>query len=251
MDAERDMQEYSHTHMSRGRRIVGRVFTWIFRCFIIAIVSLVLWRVLLSDRIPPDAKTLLVNEATKEAYLAHGDELIVCTQRQEKLTRLETDEGVYGLFWVSQSRFLPQAQQIQLLVRYNNSTLDYIAKDFKLSEVPARDRDVIDVTLRVTYDPTPSEPKSGDEHTERYHASAAPLPFSTAMYNYRALVFDGVSIEDAAVQSISVDFYYLDRMDYSDLPYGTLCIFDAERETEPLELTARDRRALESYRDKE
>ena len=248
MDAELEMEEYSQKHMSRGRRIVGRVFRYAFRALVFGIIALVLWRVLLSDRVPKDAKTLLVNDRTYEAYLEKGDGLQLYTQTREQLTYREDESGPLGLFWASQTIFLPDADQVQILTRYNNSTLRHVANDFGLAEPPAREQEIVDVTLLVTTDPTPLDRENGDDRTTRYHASAAPVHFETAMYNYRKLIFDGVNLNDPNIVEISVDFYYVGNVNYEKVPYGTLCIYGSEHEKESLKLTARDKRALESYK---
>ncbi len=247
MDAEKEMQEYSERHMSRGRKMIGRVFSYAFRTVVFVIIALVLWRVLFSDIIPKKAKTLLVNDATYAAYLYEGETLDMYTQYQEKLAVTENDAGMYGLFWVSEAVFIPGADQIQLLTRYNNSTLRHIATDFKLDSVPDRESDIADVTLVVTTDPTPTDRENGDEFTTRYTASGKPTAFKTSMYNYRKYIFDGIKIDPETTVDITAEFYYAERVDYDDLPYSSLRIYDAESEREPLKLTARDKKALNSY----
>lgn len=247
MDAEQEMQEYSERHMSRGRVIVGRIFTYAFRVLVFGIIAIVLWRVLFSDRIPKEAKTLLVNEKTYEAYLAEGESLTVYTQAQDEIAVNETEDGVYGLFWVSQTAFIPEADQIQILTRYNNSTLRHISTDFKLSEIPTRESIVADVSLVITTDPTPLDRDNGDEVKTRCTASGAPAVDQTRMYNYRKYIFDGAAFDPATTVDITVEFYYIDRVDYDKLPYCSLRIFDNRFEIDAVELTSRDTQALKAY----
>ena len=247
MDAEQEMQEYSESHMGRGRKIVSRIFSYAFRAIVFFIIALVLWRVLLSDRIPTSIKTLLVNDATYAAYQLEGNELTMYTQYQDKLAVDEREAGIYGLFWVNKAVFIPGAEQVQILTRYNNSTLRQIATDYKLEAVPERDTIVADVTLVVTTDPTPDAPESGDEYQTRYTPSAAPTKDRTAMYNYRKYIFDGIKIDPMTTTDITVEFYYIDRVNYDALPYSSLRIYDSESEREPVKLTARDTRALRAY----
>ena len=248
MDQEIESKQYSERTVGPIARAIGCVLRWIFRLFVFVIVALVFWRVLFSARVPAAAKTLLVNDATYEAYQTHGEDLSIFTQTLEKLTRLETDEGVYGLFWVSQARFLPEADQVQLLIRYNNSTLRYIAEDFRLDAVPDRQEHVVGVTLLATTDPTPTDPKNGDAQTTRYYAAASPEVFTTSMYNYRKLIFDGIDLNDPTLVDLTVHFHVTPYQDENDLPYGSLCIYDSEQPNEPERLTGRDRRALEGYK---
>lgn len=247
MNEDYESREYSSRYVSPTARIIGRVLTWTFRAVIAAIIALVLWRVLFSARVPGAAKVLLVNDKTYEAYEVQGENLSMFTQTRDQLTRLETDKGVYGLFWVTQTRFLPEADQVQLLVRYNNSTLRYIAEDFKLDAVPDRRDDIIGVTLVVTTDPTPDDTKNGDSHSVRYTATASPEIFETSMYNYRKLIFDGIDLNDPTLVDVTVHFHVTPYQDESDLPYGSLCIYSGDLPKEPEALTRRDRRALEQY----
>ena len=247
MDAEKEMQEYSERHMSRGQKLVGRIFSYAFRALVFIIIALVLWRVLFSDIIPKKAKTLLVNDATYRAYLAEGDELDMYTQYQEKLAVTENDAGMYGLFWVSEAVFIPGADQIQLLTRYNNSTLRHIATDFKLDSVPEREANIADVTLVVTTDPTPTDTENGDEYKTRYVSCGEPVKNKTAMYNYRKYIFDSITVDPETTIDITVEFYYVGRVNYDGLPYSSLRIYDSETDNDPVKLTARDKRALASY----
>ena len=247
MDADKEMQEYSEKHMGRGRRILSRALSRAFRIFVFGIIAIVLWRVLLSGIVPRQAKTLLVNEATYSAYLDNGNALDMYTQPQEKLSVADNGAQAYGVFWVSEAVLIPDARQIQILTRYNNSALRRIASDFKLDAVPDRHAEIADVTLVVTTDPTPTDSENGDEFKTRYTASAAPAKYQTAMYNYRKYVFDGITVDPATTVDIWVEFYYAERVDYDGLPYCKLRIYDAESDREPIKLTARDKKALTAY----
>ena len=238
MDYEQEMDEYVESHMSSRRIMLRKCLKYAFRTVVFAIIALLLWRVFLSDRVPGGMKTLLVDDATYAAYEAQG-ELTLYTQTQDKLI---VNGDTAGYFWVSQAVFIPEASQVQILVRYNNSTLEHIAEDFKLDGVPNRESTVIDVTLRVRY----AADESGEVREERYYAAQPPVSDSTLMYNYRKLVFDGLDV-DASVSEILVDFYYVDRVNYEKLPYGTLLVYDSESDNEPIRLSARDKKALKAY----
>lgn len=259
MDAEKEMQEYSEKKMSRTRKIVNRVFSYIFRTIVFGIIALVLWRVFISDIVPSGAETLLVNEATYAAYLAEGESLTMYTQEQDALAieeRKETTvvDGVErettvtrSLFWVCQTVFIPEADQVQLLTRYNNSTLRQLATDFKLDEVPSRDEEVVEVTLVVLTDPTPDEPDNGDSYKTRYHASGTPSSDRTLLYNYRKFIFDGVEIDAEQTVSVTAEFYYAGRVNYDRQPDNRLVIYDRETECVELSLSSADKKALRAY----
>ena len=198
---------------------------------------------------------LTPNEAICAAYEAGGGELTVLTQDQNTITRSERN---YGYFAVTQDVLIPEVNQIQLLFRYNNSTIRALAKDYNLSETPSRDAELYDVTVLLAIDLTPDDPSdnAGNDPASvrfvRVHAMAEPTVDQTTLYNYRRFVFDvGESGEDLAslidsglLLAIYADVYYVGDLDYDKDPYGVLCLYDYKNETETVKLTGRDRRAL-------
>ena len=236
--------------MKRSWRIV-KVFIGLAIALVIALLG---WR-LLQDSDPRDMTVLTPNEAICAAYEAGGGELTVLTQDQNTITRSERN---YGYFAVTQDVLIPEANQIQLLFRYNNSTVRALANDYNLPEVPSRDAELYDVTVLLAIDLTPDDPSdnAGNDPASvrfvRVHAMAEPTVDQTTLYNYRRFVFDvGESGQDLAslidsglLLAIYADVYYVGDLDYDKDPYGVLCLYDYKTETETVKLTGRDRRAL-------
>lgn len=248
MEDEQELEEYATRHMSPGRIVVRRILRYVLIALVIAVNALILWRVLFSDRIPSDLSALTVNDAVHEAYeeaRSSGKELVVFSQEQETLT---WNDRAYGYFWAAQTMIIPGADEIQLLVRYNDSTLGHIATDYELPVTPKREDTVLDVSLVVTRK-TGETDEFGDPITEsvRITTDGVVASGSKNMYNYRRYVFDGVHI-DSSVTDVSVHFYYSNDVDYDAEPYGTLCLYSDFIERTPVKLTSADRRALEEYR---
>ena len=137
-DYEKEYEQYSHTNMSRGQLIALKCLKYAARGLIFGIIALVLWRVLFSGRVPKNMETLTVNDALYEAYVEKGDGLTMYTQTHAPVV-MEGETA--GYFWVCQTVFIPEANQVQVLIRYNNSTLKHIAQDFSLEEdeIPSRE----------------------------------------------------------------------------------------------------------------
>jgi hypothetical protein len=254
MDYEQEYEEYSQQHMSRGRLVTGQILKWTGRVLVWGIIALVLWRVMFSGRIPKSMTTLTVNDAVMEAYEA--GKLDVYTQ---DLAPVNMDGETAGYFWVCQAVFIPEINQVQILVRYNNSTLKHIAEDFGLGEgnVPARDEDVIDVTLAVWIDPDPTNDTTTDRELVRIQPTGEETTGQTSMYNYRRYVFDGVDMEElfdseasTNVINMTVDIYYQGSVNYDRAPYSTIVIYEPRYENLPYDLTGRDKRALKAYSSK-
>ena len=151
--------------------------------------------------------------------------------------------------------FIQEADQVQLLFRYNNATLRHLKEDYGLPENPDRHGDYFDVTLVVAYDLTPdvtednlkSDPES--VRLVRYHATSSETA-ETLIYNYRRLTFDGIdmTVTENPVLAVYMDVYYKEDVDYEKDAYGTLCIYDYITQTDYAELSKKDREALESYK---
>ena len=223
--------------MASVGKIIGKSFKAFFYLIIVVINAIVLWRVLFSGD-PSSLKPLMANENTVVAYQTYGNELRLETQKQRTITES-------GKFSVTDCVFIPEANQIQVTVRYNNSTLRYLAEDYELSETPDRKTDVFDVTIVKTIDLTPDDLEDNADKAalreERYFPSEVETAYKT-LYSYRKFIFDGVNYEDAV--GMFVDFYYIEDIDYSDTPYDALCIYDASMPLAERSLTQADKSAI-------
>ena len=256
----------------RTNRILKTLLRWAFSAFVLFIVGVLLWRVFASGD-PKGITTLRVNDRTAEAYRLYGDDWTLYTQGQSTMTNAtyEGEAGVdhkftnksnYGYFGVTQSVILKEAKQVQLVFRYNNSTIKHLKEDYALAEMPSRDDHLYDVSLVLAVDLTPED--DSDNLTSvldpervalvRVAPDAEMTERATKnLYNYYHYVFD--LPEELAMEhllAVYVDVYYVgdityleeDADIYTDEPYGTLCIYDHVTTVRPYELTAADRAAL-------
>ncbi len=212
-----------------------------------------IWRAFFSTISPSEVKSLSVNAPLQEAYrtaLAEGRELTVFTQNQMDTTSVRDKN--YSYFTAKEARFIVEADQIQLLFRYNNATIRHLMEDYGLAETPDRAEELYDVTLYVAYDLTPADltDNAGNHPASvkfvRYHATES-VSAQSLMYNYRRLTFDGIdmTVTDTPVLAVYVDVYYKGDLNYEAEPYGTLCIYDYLTENTYCELSEAERKALE------
>ena len=205
-----------------------------------------IWRAFFSTAIPAEVKFLSPNPALRDAYkaaLAEGKELTVFYQESQYDTTTVRDKN-YSYFSAKEVRFIQEANQVQLLFRYNNATIRHLVEDYGLAEIPDRAAELYDVTLYVAYDLTPADitDNAGNDPASvkfvRYHATSSE-PAQSLMYNYRRMTFDGLdmTVTDNPVLAVYVDVYYLGDLDYEAEPYGTICIYDyaAEKTYESLD----------------
>ena len=148
-----------------------------------------------------------------------------------------------------QRPFDMSAQQLQLVVRYNNSTLEHLASDFKLPAIPSRDDEVIAVRLRVITDATPGDPTDNDEETawvsHTVEPTGAPRVGKKDVYNYRRYVFDDITMTDDLI-GLAVDFYYVGALD-AESPITSLFAYYGQAEDETVKLTKEDVNALKEF----
>lgn len=236
--------------MARPRKsyywwIAGKVLYGLVGLAIFVMVAFLLWRVYFSGRIPDEVKGLVPNERLTALYAAQGENVTLLTQEQATVTKAEHN---YGYFSVPQFVYIPELSQVQVLFRYNNSTLKYTQRDLDLAERPARGEEVFDVSLVTITDLTPEDTSDNKDGSEmlaktRTAPSEAPMITTTALYTYFVYTFDNVTVKDDTLV-LYFDIYYGEAVDYEAAPFGTLRLYHCESEWIPRALTADEKAAL-------
>lgn len=230
--------------MSNGHhmRVFWRVVKWSVSLLLFVISGILLWRVFSSGD-PKEIKYLMGNDALYEAYEEHGDDLILQYQMQDTITTAQYNRGYFS---VTQYVFIPEAHQVQLVFRYNNSTIKNVARDYGLDAIPDKSEELFDLTLVTTTDQTPDN-REDNANTEnltmqRYYPSAATRT-ETSLYTYYRFVFDNVDVTPDMLY-VFADIYYKGDLDYEKRPLGTLCLYDDASEWVPYKLSRTERKML-------
>lgn len=228
-------------------RVFGRVVKWSISLLLCVICGIILWRVFSSGD-PKEVKYLMGNEVLYEAYEKSGDELVLQYQMQDTITTADYNRGYFS---ITQYVFIPEAQQVQLVFRYNNSTIKHLARDYELEAIPDKSEDLFDVTLVTTTDKTPDNREDNADAAaltmERYY----PTTFErteTSLYTYYRFVFDNIQITPDMLY-VFVDFYYLGDLNYEERPYGTLCLYDDASPWVSYKLSRAERKMLAKRED--
>jgi hypothetical protein len=249
--------------LARIFSVIGKILKFTFYAIIIGINGFLIFR-MLSAGDPTVMETMMVNDRTAALWQKQGEEMEILTQKQYLLSE-------DGRFAQSNLRWMPDINQLQITVRYNNSTVKGLVEDFLMPETkeegeevvipepPNDDEDLFDITLVKVVNLTEEEKAEqdketleqdalGDEgesaplrHEVRYTYSAS-MPAEKLMYNYRRLIFDDIDLSDA--EALYLEFYYRDAVDYTAEPYTELLIWHAQSLTRPYELTKHDIKAL-------
>ncbi len=235
--------------MSNGHnmRLFWRVVKWSISLLLVLICGILIWR-MCSSGDPEQVKYLMGNEALYEAYEKHGDDLVLQYQNQDTITTAERNRGYFS---VTQYVFIPEAKQVQLVFRYNNSTIKHLAEDYGLAAVPDKSEELFDVTLVTTTDLT-SDNRDDNANTDalemkRYTPSAATRA-ETSLYTYYRFVFDNIEITPDMLY-VFADIYYEGDLNYEEPAYGTLCLYDDESQWVTYKLSRTERKMLEKKED--
>ena len=239
---------------ARNFRILGKTIKYAFILLIVFINAFLIWRVFTTSD-PASIKSLSPNDALAEAYEKNPSLDSMFSQEQRSTTSTERN---YGYFSVSRVVFIPEANQIQMIFKYNNGTLRRTQEDFELETPPSREEDIYDVSLLIVTDLTPDDKEdnlSSEENavTQTRIKPSYSVSEQKTLYNYRRLVFDlgeldlSELVDDGTLISVFADVYYNGAIDYEKEPYGTLCLYDYITETSPVKLSSAEKKALESY----
>ena len=227
-------------------RIAGFVFKAVLTIFVVSVIGLLAFRIIDSKIVPSKVKTITPNEKLCEAYDEYGKDLTIYYQEQSKYTR---EDKNYGYFANESALFIKEAEQLQVILSYNNSTLEHTKDDYYLSEAPSRDDQVYAVSLRIMYDLTPENKDDNDGKTEsavryeRIMPTGDPISHKKTLYNYRKFIFDNVVIDDSVI-AVLLDVHYVNDIDYTEDAYGSLLLYHFEEENLDYNLTLADKNAL-------
>lgn len=251
-------EEYDRLEKKHGALWwIGRIITLILVC---GTVGILFWRIFTSGD-PKDLKGLQPNQPLADAYnAARAEDKELTVYYNEQLPNITYEKGRRGYFSAQRVRFIEEANQVQVLFRYNNSTIRHLREDYALDEMPNRSDDLYDITLYVAHDLTPDDPtdNAGNDPAAvkfvRYQPTSV-VAETKGLYNYRYLVFDGLdmTVTDNPVLAVYMDIYYKGDVRYLEEdggkdPYSALIIYDYAAEKTPYELTKKDREALSAWK---
>ena len=255
--------------------IIKGFFRLLVATLIILMVGVFVWRFITSSP-GDDLTTLSPNDKLVEAYNADG-ELKLVTQALNNITLAPSN---YGYFSVKDVVFIPEIQQLQVLVQYNDSTLKALKNDYpdRVGEVDSS-KDWYDISVVLVRDLTP-ENEDDNLSADRESVEMTrimPTEVSQSVhkdrYSYRRLIFDNIPTSALTIEekneeghvktdeeltlAVYLDFYFLGDVKYkidpefdiyTDAAYGTLCLYTYKDETVEVKLTKDDIKAIEKYK---
>ena len=245
------------SRVSRTFKFTGRVIKFLFSLLIIFICVFLLWRVFGSGD-PDSMKTLAVNESLYEAYNESDGVLEVFNQGHLTITTAKDNRGYFSL---TKTAIIPEANQIQVVLRYNNGTIRHLEEDFALDTTPDRADNLFDVSLFFSVDLTPDNEEDNatvsEQGTRTFRCASKLVESDTkGLYNYRKFVFDldecgedlAALIESGELLAIYADVYYVEEMDLDQKAYGTIFVYDYKAKNINIALGKVDVKNIESWK---
>ena len=231
-----------------GVHRVGRVLKIIFSVIVYSIIAFLVLRVCTDGNEPADVESIIVTKDLAEIYQKSG-KLDCIYQKYDEYTMGEKN---YGYFGVTDTVIFPEADQIQIVFRYNNSTLEHLPEDYPelCPQVPSRDTVLYGVSLVKVIDTTPDTEEDNEAEgvliKERYFPeSDLTTSDKTTLHNYFRYVFKNVDVSDAV--EIYIDIYYIEATDYDESPYGSIRIYVNDRYNHVYSLSLKEKRALDKF----
>ena len=213
--------------MSKAKKIAKITFKTVILAISFFIYAFFIFRLCSTQDAPKSVSSIVWNETTRAAYAADPEGFQILSQEPSTII---TDDG---RFWISNVVYLPQAKQLQLTIKYNDSTLKYLKQALANQQNHAQDDPAETVTVDVILLPDEAFDYSVlDNSRNRYHE----YTFTAAReqnYNYRRLVFENITIPEHA--AFYIDMYYVGAIDYSAIPYGSLLAWNTALDIEELE----------------
>lgn len=166
---------------------------------------------------PKDSKQFIFTEDNLAAYEKSGGELKVI--QNTSMNGYLTEDGRFS---ISQTRYIPSIGEFQATLRFNDSTLEYIAEELGcgVDGLACENGEYFVIVLR--------------DDTGRYYGDYKYIVFEKNIYNYCRFVFDGVDME--GVTDLWADVYRIDAADVSQKPCGSLMLYDSHYQSSEYDL---------------
>ena len=171
-------------------KIVGRIVKIAALVLVFAVIALLIGRVLMAEYYPKSMKELYHSDGIVSLVAKNG-KAVIHTQD----LRASYDNPDFALFMAKHLYYIPELGELQITLRYNNSTLRELQGDFGLASEPAPRADLFTFSI-VDHTAVDESGKEVEGGGHRVFAASVKTD-SKFMYQYIKLTFTGISFEDA------------------------------------------------------
>ena len=193
---------------TRTGGLVSKLLKAICLVVIFGVIAFLLLRIFLAEYYPDRMKQLYPSEELVAAYEADPS-----LEMHRQRLRISYDDPNFSLFMASNQFYCPTTGEFQITLRYNNSTLEEVAKDFALPQIPTADPALFDYSLV-------------DNKGNRTPLTCV-WTESKFMYQYMKLVTSDVDFSKDPGW-IRIEVYYKDAVDYGEEAYSRIPVYEKE-----------------------
>ncbi|MBO4428340.1 MAG: hypothetical protein J5832_00145 [Clostridia bacterium] len=215
----REWGDYGAEEEWKSRPPIRKIFS--FRAFklvlkiigiaiIVLVYGILAYRLLTGLGVPDKAKKMLWTPKEVTAYAENGGNLTVYSQEPE------AQFGSDGHFSIYLVKYVPETNQLQLTLRYNRSTVADLKSDLTALYEADEDAEALEKALALA-DEDPFTYILRDD-TGKVYTSYYVSSFTSGLYTYVRLAFDGVELFDTETAAARHDHFDPD-VKYSDIIY--------------------------------
>lgn len=207
----------------KERGPVFRVFKRIMAAVTAVLAILLIMRIYVNNNVPKEASAVLWDDTGYAAYAADPDGFQLISHPIDSYVIKETGEQVVrnnmtadAYFSFSDVCYSTSAEQVQLTLRYNVSTLEHVKRDLELENL-AEGEPFIFVL----------EDDEKNRYEEYVYTTCSRDFLGKPRYEYRRLLFSGIDVSD--VKTLTLKVYYAEKTDDEDF-IDEIMIYDKEYE---------------------
>lgn len=191
-----------------GRRPLLLLLKILVALVCLLVIGVLAFRLVLFSHYPDGVTRLLYNDTLTAYYQQTGGNMGVKTQT----LRYPYDDAKDGNFFCNALAVIPGAQQLQITLRYNTSTVYRLGELYGIEDVDPDDPELFTYQLV-------------DNYGRVYAGPSASSTASRAMYRYRRLVFDGVDLAVAEPPEwIRLEIFVQGHS--TDKPYAMVLVYE-------------------------
>lgn len=189
-----------------GGKIVSRIVKILLYVVIFGVIAALIARIILSSYYPARVTEIVISDGMRADHAAGRP----VTVRRQAL-RISYDRNKDARFFAAAQCYRPEGGELQITLRYSDTTLAYLAEDFGLADVPAPDPALFDFSLR-------------DADGNRYPLAGC-VTDDAFLYHYLRLSFEGVGFREET-NGLWLCIYYAGDVDYEREPYAYIVVYE-------------------------
>jgi len=205
---------YKTVRKENDMKIFRRALYFTLIACLVIFVAAIFFRIYMNEHYPKDSVRIVFTEKLTD-YYESADDFRVYTQK----LRTPYDKTKGATFFAEELYLVPEAEHLQITLRYNEKSLENVKEYYKLDALPEIKEEMFRYELRISY--------NTDENGTDY--VTVPLSYyaeytAYGMYRYDKLAFDGADFDGAAWMCIDI---YLDGQDEK---FGSVLVYESNFE---------------------